>query len=71
MGRLRQRFDVDASWPENYLACACQKVVFMPIGAANAEVQDWQQGGLAFGKLNDAIALIKKNGLAFDLVLYH
>jgi len=43
----------------------------MPIGAANAEVQDWQQGGLAFGKLNDAIALIKKNGLAFDLVLYH
>jgi len=48
-----------------------KKVVFMPIGVASTKVQDRQQGGSAFGKLNDAIALIKENGLAFDLGLWH
>jgi hypothetical protein len=47
------------------------KVIFMPIGVAGSRVQDWQEGGSAFGKLNDAIALIKKNGIRFDMAFWH
>jgi hypothetical protein len=48
-----------------------QKVVFMPIGVDSSHVQDWQEGGSAFGKLNAAIALIKEKNIKFDFVFWH
>ncbi|MBB5607355.1 MULTISPECIES: sialate O-acetylesterase [unclassified Janthinobacterium] len=48
-----------------------QKVIFMPIGVAGSKVGDWQAGGAAFGKLDDAIALIQANGLNFDFAFWH
>ncbi|PKB22443.1 sialate O-acetylesterase [Janthinobacterium sp. 64] len=48
-----------------------RKVIFMPIGMGGTKVEDWQRGGAAFGKLNNAIALIQKQGVSFDLALWH
>jgi len=48
-----------------------RKVVFMPIGVGGTKVEDWQSGGLAFNKLNQAIDLVKKQGIAFDLAFWY
>jgi hypothetical protein len=48
-----------------------KKVIFMPIGVGGTKVRDWQEGGTAFGKLNEAISVIKKNGMKFDFVFWH
>jgi hypothetical protein len=48
-----------------------KKVVFMPIGVGGTKVRDWQEGGSAFAKLNDAITVIKKQGLTFDFAFWH
>lgn len=47
------------------------KVVFMPIGVGATSVQDWQPGGRAFGKLENAIRVIHERGINFDLALWH
>ncbi|PHV29705.1 hypothetical protein CSQ93_00765 [Janthinobacterium sp. BJB426] len=47
------------------------KVVFMPIGVGSSKVEDWQTGGAAFSKLNNAIALIQKQGITFNLAFWH
>lgn len=48
-----------------------RKVIIMPIGIAATKVEDWQAGGSAFGKLNNAIAQIQKNGMVFDFGFWH
>jgi hypothetical protein len=47
------------------------KVVFMPIGVDSSRVQDWQDGGAAFAKLNTVIALARQKNLKFDYVFWH
>jgi len=47
------------------------KVVFMPIGVAGVKASDWNPGGKAFGKLNDALAVIKYNQIKFDYAFWH
>jgi hypothetical protein len=48
-----------------------KQVTFMPIGVAGSKIADWQSGGSDFGKLNEAINLIKKNGISFDFAIWH
>lgn len=48
-----------------------KQVTFMPIGVGGSRVADWQVNGADFGKLNDAIALIKKNSISFDFAIWH
>lgn len=48
-----------------------KKVIFMPIGVAGTRVEDWQEGGAAFGKLTNALSLIKVQGLSFDFAFWH
>lgn len=48
-----------------------RKVLFMPIGVGGTKVRDWQEGGLAFSKLNSAIATIKQQGISFDFAFWH
>jgi hypothetical protein len=48
-----------------------EKVIFMPIGVGGTRVRDWQEGGSAYPKLNDAVALIKKESLNFDFAFWH
>lgn len=48
-----------------------KSVVFMPIGVGGTRVQDWQSGGRAFPKLDEALALIKKENLVFDAAFWH
>lgn len=48
-----------------------QKVTFMPIGVGGSKVQDWQPGGGAFTKLNQALDLARKNGIKFDYAFWH
>jgi hypothetical protein len=48
-----------------------KKVVFMPIGVGGTKVSDWQDGGLAYTKLNTVFAQIKDKGLRFDVALWH
>ena len=48
-----------------------RKVTFMPIGVSGSKVEDWQEGGPAFGKLNSAIGLIQAQGINFDLAFWH
>ena len=47
------------------------KVIFMPIGVGATKVSDWQEGGLAFDKLNNAITLVKQQGIRFDFAFWH
>jgi hypothetical protein len=48
-----------------------KQVTFMPIGVAGSKIADWQSGGPDFGKLNEAINLVKKNGVSFDFAIWH
>jgi hypothetical protein len=48
-----------------------KQVIFMPIGVSGTTVRDWQEGGLAYPKLNNAIAQIKQKRMAFDVALWH
>jgi hypothetical protein len=48
-----------------------QKVTFMPIGVGGTKVQDWQEGGKAFLKLNTALDLVAKSGIGFDMAFWH
>lgn len=52
-------------------AGVAKQVTFMPIGVAGSKVADWQTGGPDFGKLNDAINLIKINRITFDFAIWH
>lgn len=47
------------------------RVVFMPIGISGAKVSDWRQGGVAFPKLEKAIAVIKDKNIKFDYAFWH
>lgn len=48
-----------------------RKVIFMPLGMAATKVEDWQAGGGAFSKLNNAVALIQAQGINFDFAFWH
>jgi hypothetical protein len=45
-------------------------VTFMPIGVAGTPVRAWQAGGSAYEKLNNAIALVKKQGITFNYAFW-
>lgn len=45
-------------------------VVFMPIGVAATRVSDWQPGGRAYPKLQAALNLAKRRGMAFDYAFW-
>jgi hypothetical protein len=47
------------------------QVIFMPIGVGGSKVADWQDGGRAFDKLNQALELIRKKGITFDFAIWH
>jgi hypothetical protein len=47
------------------------QVTFMPIGVGGSKVSDWQAGGRDFDKLNQALDLVRKKGIAFDFVIWH
>ena len=48
-----------------------RKVIFMPIGVGGTRVEDWQEGGAAFSKLQNAISLMQVRGLSFDFAFWH
>jgi hypothetical protein len=52
-------------------AGVARKVVFMPIGVSGTSVQAWQEGGVAFAKLNRALEIINQRGIEFDFAFWH
>lgn len=48
-----------------------KKVTFMPIGVGSTKVEGWKPGGVAYPKLNAAIAMINKEKLKFDFAFWH
>jgi hypothetical protein len=48
-----------------------KKVVFMPLGIGATKVEDWQEGGRAFGRLNKALGIANSKGVVFDFAFWH
>jgi hypothetical protein len=47
------------------------KVVFMPVAIGATKVEDWQEGGRAFGRLSKALETANRKGISFDFGFWH